>query len=96
MDFRPNLNRRIGVRHSPEVEGGKTHFAARKVHASSRFRTGRSITCSGSGTVEESATLVGQTHNLLEDVPASCRSGTRGELLSARLSFAAASMLPAR
>lgn len=47
-----------------------THLAARKVQASSRFRTGRSMTCSGSGTVDESATLVGQMHSLSEEVPA--------------------------
>ena len=46
-------------------------LAARKEQASSRLRTGRSMTCSGSGTVEESATLVGQMQSLSANVPAS-------------------------
>lgn len=74
---RPNLGRGAGevckcrADWSIAQEEQISHLAARKVQASSRLRTGRSMTCSGSGTVEESATLVGQMHSLSEDVPAS-------------------------
>lgn len=70
---RPNLRPGSVSNSAPHLaafEDGQTHLAARNVQASSRFRTGRSITCSGSGTVEESATCVGHTHNLPEEVPA--------------------------
>lgn len=54
-----------------ELKGGETDLAARKVHASSFLRTGRSMVWIGSCFSPSAGAFVDQTQSFFDEVPRS-------------------------